>query len=479
MPSTVTPLRRRTARQREELLILDPADPLRSARKFVQGRHVVNGVMALLNHGDVFYGYRTDLGAYAEYDRASVRADLYTFLEAASRVPKGDAPADLVSFQPTKKKVDDIVDALAAFCNFPTDRSAPCWLTGDGPEPSDVLAFPQGLLLLSTRELLPPDPRFFTVNSLSFAPDKAAPKPVHWQTFVDELWPGDQDSQNTLAEWFGYCLTPRTNLQKILMIVGPKRSGKGTIARVLRKLLGARNVCGPTLANLGAQFGLQVLIGKSVAIIADARIGGRSDVAVITERLLSISGEDTLSVPRKFLPDSTGPLSTRFLLLTNELPKIEDISGALASRFLVLALRESFYGREDHNLFDRFVPELPGILNWAIDGWDRLRARGRFVQPATAADMIRQFEDLGSPIAAFLRDCCDVGSAFEVTPQHLFDAWKTWCSANGRDKPGTLQTFGRNLRAALPWLGETFPRIEGARVRFYQGLRLLDRGDRT
>ena len=57
------------------------------------------------------------------------------------------------------------------------------------------------------------------------------------------------------------------------MMVGPKRSGKGTIARVLRKLIGERNVAGPTLSSLGGPFGLQPLLGKSGAIISDARQG--------------------------------------------------------------------------------------------------------------------------------------------------------------------------------------------------------------
>jgi len=53
-----------------------------------------------------------------------------------------------------------------------------------------------------------------------------------------------------LQDWFGYCLLPDTSQQKIFMIHGPKRSGKGTIARVLTSLVGIRNACAPTLAGL-------------------------------------------------------------------------------------------------------------------------------------------------------------------------------------------------------------------------------------
>jgi putative DNA primase/helicase len=242
----------------------------------------------------------------------------------------------------------------------------------------------------------------------------------------------------------------------------------------MRRLLGERHVSGPTLANLSEQFGLSILVGKAVAIIADARISGRTDTAVLTERLLSISGEDTLSIPRKFLPDWTGKLTTRFLLMTNELPRIEDVSGALASRFLVLTLHESFYGREDHRLFERFLPELPGILNWALEGWDRLYARGRFVQPPSAATLVQEFEDLGSPMCAFVRERCEVGHGYDVPKDRLFQEWKTWCTGNGREHPGTVQTFGRNLRAVLPGLGERQPRVLGARVRYYEGIRVRD-----
>ena len=81
------------------------------------------------------------------------------------------------------------------------------------------------------------------------------------------------------------------------------------------------------------------------------------------ERLLSISGEDTLTVERKYIGAVTMKLATRFVFLTNELPKLSDASGALAGRFMVLRLTESFYGREDHGLTDRLLKEIPGICS--------------------------------------------------------------------------------------------------------------------
>ena len=83
-------------------------------------------------------------------------------------------------------------------------------------------------------------------------------------------------------------------------------------------------------------------------------------------------------------------------------------------------------------------------------------------------------DTLGSPIAAFLRERCDVARGYNVPKDRLFQAWKTWCDENGRDRAGTVQSFGRNLRAAVPWLGESQPRVPGHRVRYYEGIRLRD-----
>ena len=209
------------------------------------------------------------------------------------------------------------------------------------------------------------------------------PEPSQWLDFLDQLWPGDPESIATLQEIFGYCLTPDTRQQKAFLSGRPKRSGKGTIGRVLTRLIGERNCVAPTLAGLGTNFGLAPLIGKRLAIISDARLSGRADQHAIAERLLSITGEDALTIDRKYASAWTGQVGSRFLILSNELPRLADVSGALAGRFILLSLTESFYGREDPGLTDKLLSELPGILNWAIAGWARLCE----VRPLQTADV--------------------------------------------------------------------------------------------
>ena len=58
------------------------------------------------------------------------------------------------------------------------------------------------------------------------------------------------------------------------------------------------------------------MIGKPLAIVSDARLGGANTHQVV-ERLLSISGEDMLAIDRKYREPWTGTLSTRFVVVSN------------------------------------------------------------------------------------------------------------------------------------------------------------------
>ena len=87
--------------------------------------------------------------------------------------------------------------------------------------------------------------------------------------------------------------------------------------------------------------------------------------------------------------------------------------------------------------------------------------------------MIGELADLASPVGAFVRERCKLGLGCQTARTALFDAWKQWCIEQGREHPGDAATFGRNLRAAVPSLGDGQPRTgTGDRVRVYEGIAL-------
>jgi putative DNA primase/helicase len=457
-------------------------DPHRLARSYRDKHCIHDGCLTLRFWRDEWHKWNGS--AYRVVPVAELKADLATHIKKdldrrnlerlAVWDGKGRRPQ---SCRLTGALTSDVAHALASLTILPSGVQQPAWIDEDGHPPGEILAARNGLAHLPTLFADPTagvfahSPKFFSPIALDYDFCRRTETPTAWLEFLTQLWPGDQESIDTLQDFMGYLLTPDTRHHKILTLVGPKRSGKGTIARINRKLVGHDNVVGPTLTSLGTNFGLQPLLGKSVAIISDARLGGRTDVAAVVERLLSISGEDAQTIDRKYLPAVTTKLGTRFIILTNELPRLADSSGALASRMILLRLTQSWYGMEDTSLTDRLVAEIPGILLWAMAGWCRLRERGRFLQPKSGKELLETLEDLSSPIGAFVRERCVVGPGHSVKVEDLFSRWKQWCELKGR-QPGVEQVFGRDLHAFVPTLSNTQPRAGQTRYRAYEGIGL-------
>lgn len=462
------------ARRKPEMLP-SPSDPMAVARHLlpawtVDGCHTVRHW-----RGGWMRWQRT---RWAEVEEKEIRAELYTRLENAVYVNADD---EVVPWAPTKRKIADLLEATAAILHLPSAVDAPTW-TGEPPTIAHgpLVACTNGLLDVATRELLDHDPRYFNLVSVPFDYNRGAPEPKRWLDFLADLWPDDAEQIDVLQEFFGYVLSGRTDLHKILLIVGPTRSGKGTIARVLTAMIGKANMAGPTLASMASNFGLSPLLGKPLAVISDARMAGR-DTQHVVERLLTISGEDTIDVDRKYRDPWTGKLPTRFLILSNELPNFGDASGTIAHRFIVLSMTVSWLGKENTRLTDELTSELPGILNWALTGLGRLAERGRFTEPATSVEAVVAMKDAASPTSAFVREKCTVGPGLEVEADTLYAAWKTWCEDNGRDRAGTKQMLGRNLRSVVPILRVVRPyNNDGTRApRQYQGITLGETNNRT
>jgi putative DNA primase/helicase len=454
-----------------EWLAPPPSEPLAVAREFLTSWMSDGAVLLLRSHRGNFFAFSGT--CWPEHEERALRSALYAWLEHAIYEHSTAHGIELVPWAPTKAKIGNVLDALHAATHLAAAIAPPAWLDETDLGAADtIVSLANGLLNARTRELHPHTPAFFSQHSLPFAFEPDAPEPLSWISFLHELWEDDQDSIETLQEIFGYILSGETNQQKAFLFVGPKRSGKGTIGRILTGLLGAHNTAAPTLSGLTMNFGISPLIGKPLAVISDARLSSRADSMIAVERLLSISGEDTLTVDRKYQEPWTGRLQTRFMILTNELPRFADASGALASRFILLTLATSFYGRENPSLTGELLREAPGIFNWALTGLDRLLDRGYFEQPESAREALQHFEDLSSPVGAFIRDVCETGASVEIETDTLFTEWKHWCAEEGRPNPGTKAMFVKDLRAVAPGVRPVRRRAGDRRRRLLHGIAL-------
>ena len=443
-----------------------PSMPMDVARVFVEKACSSDGLLTLRHWRGGWWLWRTSCWIEAE-DRA-VRSLLYRFTEKAVYFT-GDG-LSLSLWAPTRRKIGDLLEALAAICILPADHDQPSWL--DDRSTGVVVSLVNGLLDVEGRRLLPHTPQFFNQTSVPFAYQPDAPAPARWLQFLDDLWPNEPDAPRLLAEWFGYVISGRLDLQKIFLNVGPTRGGKGVIARILAELVGRpTSPVPPSIASAASSASRRSSASRSPSSPTHASRG--RDSSTVIERLLSISGEDTLTVNRKYRDQWTGKLPCRLHVISNELPKLGDASTAIVGQILLLLTTRSWLGKEDHELERELHKELTGILNWSLAGLSRLANGNRFTRPPSAEEAIIAMRDLASPVAAFVRERCRVDAGGEITVEELYAAYRSWCEDNGHAKP-TKQNFGRDLRAAVPSVSVKRGREGEARFRVYSGISLMD-----
>jgi putative DNA primase/helicase len=473
----VRPLRERAAEFRARMrdngrpdvvrMLPAPTEPMKVGRVLAGERYQLeDGTPTLRRWRGGWWEWRRS--HWAEVEQPAVRAAAYGFTEHAFYERQTSKGAVVEPWSPNQRKIADLLEALAAIVHLPEDTAQPGWI--DHKYDDAIVACANGLLDVERRELLAHTPKFFNVTSVPFDFDPEASAPLRWLAFLSELWGDDEESVAALQEFFGYVISGRLDLHKILLLVGPTRAGKGAIARVLGALIGRKNVAGPTLTSLAGDFGLAPLLGKPLAVISDARLSGRGS-QVVVERLLAISGEDTITVNRKYRDQWTGKLPCRFMVISNELPQLGDASAAIAGRFVTLLLTKSWLNKEDPTLEPELHAELTGVLNWALDGLERLNANGRFTKPASTDEAYIALQDLASPVGAFVRDRCKLDIGYEISVDELWGAWKSWAEDNGHPV-GTKQRFGRDLRAAHAPIRVVRPRDGEERLRVYHGIAL-------
>jgi len=451
------------------------AAPLENAQTFLDSKFSSEEGIKLVHYSGDFYSYQGT--HYSEVEESTIRSELYKFLD---KCKKQDRKGNIVAFAPNPASVSGALDGIKALTHLQNQANTrpPVWLDGYGsnrPEASKLVSLKNGLFHLEDNILLPHSLGLYTQNSLPFAYDPAAQCP-QWEKFLNDVWGKDQQSIECLQEMFGYILSGDTAQQKFFNIIGPRRSGKGTINKILVALLGQHNTVAPQLEELCDTFGLQPWLGKLLASFTDARAPERNRSAVVSQ-LLRIVGGDTITVNRKNKESWNGYLPTRIVIYSNEVLQLTENSNALTGRMVVLKMTNSFYGKEDTGLSTKLMEELSGIFNWAMTGLRRRIDRGGyFMQPDSGKELLETMEEMSNPIGAFIEQVMEYDADGEVDKDHAFICYKRWATKHGLN-PGNDLSFKRRFLAATQDKGvqSCAVRVDGKRQHKYLGVKLTDK----
>ena len=278
-----------------------------------------------------------------------------------------------------------------------------------------------------------------------------------WLKFLREVSEGNEDWIACLQEWFGYTLTQSTIMEKLLILQGPSRSGKGTIEDAWRATLGEDNVTSTNLDAICKENDLWGLVGKPLAIMSDAHVGRFTDATLAVERIKQITGQGLFSLRRLYSNDRmTLKFPTRLVITCNDMPSLMDSSTALAGRVVLLPMRLSFLNKEDRGLKPRIIAEAPGIMLWALVGlrrlWQSLAEGGGFTEPEESKKMLADFARSSSPVHAFSEDSLVVRSGVRVMVKDVYAKYKAWSESQGYKSAASVQVFSKQLKTLHPMI---------------------------
>ena len=308
--------------------------------------------------------------------------------------------------------------------------------------PDNLIFVQNGVLDINTGTLYAHDKSFFTTNLMpyDYNPNVATPA---WNQFLYEIFEGDTEMAALLQEWFGYMMSSSYDYHKILLMLGPKRCGKGTIGHILKLLVGEQNFTGASLSSFADDSFLEGLQTKTVAFIGDcAKNVARNKVDMVTERLKGISAADDQSFSRKYKSIMTTQLPTRVTIGSNHIPRLFDDSGALASRLMVMPFNVSFYDREDPKLYAKLAAEIEGIAAWSLLGLQRLRLNGRFTLPEASVAETEFIAEAYSPLMTFVQKICCIGTDNgKLSSKEVYDSYKAWAILSEEEHILAQKTF--------------------------------------
>lgn len=360
----------------------------------------------------------------------------------------------------------------------------PCWLDDPKKDAVDVIVLRNGMVRVSDVlfggiDLQAADKTFFnrTVLPFNYVPDADCPT---WHKFLDDCFPDEDDQKRECQKMFGYLLTNSNAFQKIFVLRGAPRSGKGTMMNVLKGMIGPENVGTPPLNGLDGRFALEPLYDKPLIIIPEANEqDSRKVTGAMVDMLKGVSGGDAFDIERKGLPFlSNIQLPGRFVMQCNRFPNFKDPSGALLRRLHVLVFKQSFIGKEDEKLTSKLLKELPGIFNWALKGLYVLqRDDGGFKMTKSMKKELAIIKDITQPVASCLDEIIKRDKKGFVSYADLYEkAYKGWCDETG-SYPTKRYNFVQEVMAIYP-AEKARHYVNGERCRGLSGISLTEEGMR-
>lgn len=245
-----------------------------------------------------------------------------------------------------------------------------------------------------------------------------------FENFIEQVYAKQSDPADMvrcMQEVFGYTITGDTEAQVVIVHCGEGSNGKSRLMSVLAALLGdysarlqagaltkSKNSLEKEVARLGAK-----IEGKRVMIVDDLDTKTQWDSS-----LIKTLTDKTIIARNLYEEEKDIPNRATFHIGANSVPETEAAGVAMRRRIKVIPYKREFTVDPDKvKEIDRMIQEeLPGILNWCIEGLARTQA----LRVLTADDKPRKGILWANEIEASTNAYWDTNAGIETHMSELF-----------------------------------------------------------
>ena len=330
-----------------------------------------------------------------------------------------------------------------------------------------LLNFKNGVLNLDTWEFTEHSPDYYFLNEIpvEYEPDAKTEKIEEFLKSVVT-----ESDYKILQELFGYCLYRSYPYQKAFMFVGSGANGKSTVLTLLNKLLGEDNISSISLQDIAERpFATANLYGKLANIYADISDKSLSRTGIFK----MVTGGDNLHAEKKFKEGFNFRNHAKLIFSANKVPEAKDDTDAYFRRWIFINFPNTFEGDKcDPNILDKLIPEMSGLLNFAIEGLKRLLENNGFSDSKTTEQTREKYQRLSSPIASFVMDCIVEDSESYILKDVIYNRFIEYCKENGMPIVAK-NVFSMKIHEHVH-VSDYRPRINNKREQAWRGIAFLD-----
>ncbi|MEE1314326.1 MAG: phage/plasmid primase, P4 family, partial [Faecalimonas sp.] len=254
-----------------------------------------------------------------------------------------------------------------------------------------------------------PEDMLSKVANVNYVPDARCER---WEQFVSDIMQGRQELIDFLQMSAGYALTGLTNYECFFILYGSTtRNGKGTFCETLLHLLGDYGRTAQAESIACKSFSNGSAPNEDIARLRGARFVNISepakDLYLNSALVKALTGNDTICA--RYLHQNSFEYKPQFKMFinTNHLPQVEDDSLFASGRVKLIPFERHFEANEqDTSLKAKFRQQdaMSGILNWCIEGLDKLMQAGELRSPQVMAEAVEEYRAESDTIKNFMQD---------------------------------------------------------------------------